>query len=358
MINLRHFLPAMLCLSLCSPLVFAEPDVQIVGQKNQPLAQNIRALRNHNFPSMPAMVTLLSMQLSSNAWTKLNLRTDLPEALTAAPIPPKQSVQLGMNQLPPLDQGRHGSCATFANAAALDAVLNQGDYISELCVLQLGNYLEKNGYGVSGWDGSMGPLVLHQMQAFGIVNKQTEQTHGCGGLTAYPGSSASKPETDISLTEYHTISEPLAESRVAWSSLLDAYQVFMDNTNADYTLQQVIQALNAGDRLTFGVLLFNPSEGVAGAVGKHQVTNDTWLLTPEIIKSIKNQGDFGGHEMIITGYDYNAIAIDPHGRQHKGLLTLRNSWGSGIGNQGDFYMTYDYFKTLAIEVQRIRSVKY
>jgi C1A family cysteine protease len=59
--------------------------------------------------------------------------------------------------------------------------------------------------------------------------------------------------------------------------------------------------------------------------------------------------------MIITGYDNNATAIDTQGRVHKGLLTLRNSWGNKVGDQGDFYMSYDYFKALALEVQRIRS---
>lgn len=60
--------------------------------------------------------------------------------------------------------------------------------------------------------------------------------------------------------------------------------------------------------------------------------------------------------MIITGYDDNAIAVDADGQPHHGLLTLRNSWGEAVGDHGNFYMSYDYFKILAIEVQRIRSI--
>ena len=126
--------------------------------------------------------------------------------------------------------------------------------------------------------------------------------------------------------------------------------------NPDTTLQNVKSALDAGDRLTFGVLLFGLDEGLAGAVGKHHSYNDSWVLTPEIIKDIEAHGEFGGHAMIITGYDDDATAIDSHGRSHKGLLTLRNSWGSQIGDKGDFYMSYDYFKTLTLEIQRIRQL--
>jgi C1A family cysteine protease len=57
--------------------------------------------------------------------------------------------------------------------------------------------------------------------------------------------------------------------------------------------------------------------------------------------------------MIITGYDDEAIAIDKLGHQHKGLFTLRNSWGSSVADKGNFYMSYDYFKTLAMEAYKI-----
>ena len=60
--------------------------------------------------------------------------------------------------------------------------------------------------------------------------------------------------------------------------------------------------------------------------------------------------------MIIVGYDDDAVAVDQQGRKYQGLFTLRNSWGQSIGDKGNFYMSYDYFKTLADEVQRIRHL--
>ena len=67
------------------------------------------------------------------------------------------SIDLGMNNVPVLDQGSHGTCVTFATTAAVDAVLGKGDYVSQLCNLELGATLEQFGYYPSGWDGSFGP---------------------------------------------------------------------------------------------------------------------------------------------------------------------------------------------------------
>ena len=111
-----------------------------------------------------------------------------------------------------------------------------------------------------------------------------------------------------------------------------------------------------GDRVTFGTLLLDFDLGTMGAVGKKGEHYDSWILTPEIARDIFLNPDFGGHEMVITGYDDQAVAIDDEGRTHQGLLTLRNSWGNNIGDKGDFYMSYDYFKLLVIEAQRIRHV--
>jgi len=46
------------------------------------------------------------------------------------------------------------------------------------------------------------------------------------------------------------------------------------------------------------------------------------------------KSEFSGHEMLITGYDDNAVAKDENGYEHRGLLTLRNSWGEDVGDHG------------------------
>jgi hypothetical protein len=299
-------------------------------------------------------ITLLKIHLSDKAREAINLRSEQDAQESSGALvngEESNSVQLGMNNVPVLDQGGHGTCATFANTAAVDAVINKGDYISQLCNLQLGRFFENNAYSPSGWNGSLGRIVLSQMDAFGIVSLQNQKTQGCGGLTAYP-LYGSDPEGEISLADFHKMSEPLEDYGVYWSPILDIYQFFVDHTNTTKTLEEVKMSIRSGDRVTFGVLLPDYHLGVVGAVGRNHVRNDTWVLTPEIEQDIPVAE--AAHEMIITGFDDDAVAKDDQGREYKGILTLRNSWGSNIGDKGDFYMTYDYFKALVIEAQRIR----
>lgn len=79
------------------------------------------------------------------------------------------------------------------------------------------------------------------------------------------------------------------------------------------------------------------------------------MLLPEIEQDADQGLINAGHEMIITGYDDDAIVTGPYGTVNKGLLTLRNSWGSYAGDHGNYYMSYDHFKTLALEAQAIKE---
>lgn len=339
-----RYLPFLFSLSTC----FAQ-EIQIVGHFVQPVRKPTP--NNTTFSTPIQSISLLKIQLSSHARTAFLHRKHQVFHPTNSNLP--SQVQLGMNQVPTLNQGSHGTCVMFANTAALDAALNKGDYISQLCQLELGRYLENNGYSVSGWDGSWGLNMLNQINMFGFVNKKKQGSLGCDGLFEYPVNAPS-PDNEMPLVEYHALSEPLPQDLIGWSTLLDLYQVALDHTDMDQVLQQVKTALYAGDRLTFGVLFIDYNQGIAGAVGSYHETYDSWILTPEILADLNEDAEFAGHEMVITGYDDNAIAVDNQGRKHQGLLTLRNSWGNLIGDHGDFYMSYDYFKTLALEVQRIR----
>lgn len=333
-------------------------DIKIVGTIEQPLHSGKQEIAQVKVP----LVKLMKMELSAKAQKVLGKRASSilsqPNSLTAATGSnlPRQ-VQLGMNDVPVLNQGNHGSCVTFASSAAIDAALKKGDYISQLCQLELGRYLENNAYMPSGWDGSFGRLVLNQMLTHGIVSKDTQRTVGCGGLTEYP-IDGFDPTAEMSVADFHQLSENLTgdENAVVWTPILDVFDAFLERTDTSKTLNQVKTTLNAGDRVTFGVLLPALDMGLAGAVGKYHSENDAWVFTPEIARDmVLNPMLIGGHEMVITGYDDGAIAIDDHGRKHHGLLTLRNSWSERVGDNGDFYMSYDYFKVLVNEAQRIRG---
>lgn len=330
--------------------------VKIIGSIEQPvLSSNSFSLTEQ---SAVRSISLLNIQLSEKAQRTIQHRikktlNSNSATFTASTIP--EQLQLGMNNVPVLDQGSHGTCVTFANTAAIDAALNKGDYISQLCQLVLGRYLESNSYTFSGWDGSWGPTVLNQMNLFGIVSKEQQRAYGCAGLTEYP-MGGSNPMDKISLSEYHLLSEQIPDNRIAWTFLLEPNQATSDAPDMDKILNDIKIALNTGDRLTFGVLLLDFTQGMVGAVGTHRAKYDSWVLTPEIANDINDHTQFAGHEMIITGYDDHAIAADAQGRKYVGLLTLRNSWGTNIGDKGNFYMSYDYFKALTLEIQRIRHL--
>lgn len=343
---------------------FAQSDIEITTPIEKTVPVQVKPQTHGVYQSAPSQqVTLMGVNLSEQAWTKLDERigdiAQSPDTLKTPSCEGKRvgcfNTQLGMNNVPVLNQGRHGACATFANTAAIDATLGRGEYTSQLCHLQLGRKLEKYGYNPSGWNGSLGPIVLGQIQAFGIVSKRSEADTGCGGATSYP-SDDNLPGEEMSLKEFHKLSEQLPE-QFGWTSLLDVHNAFIDKTNPNHTLDAVKNSLRQKDRLTFGVLLFGFDKGVAGASGEYKVKNDTWVITPEITEDILKRKNYGGHEMIITGFNDFAVATDPHGYQHRGLLTIRNSWGNKIGNGGDFYMSYDYFKMLVMEVQRIRGAE-
>src|SRR5262245_37425480 len=80
-------------------------------------------------------VTLMNFKLSTKEKQNLfqRLSTNKYDATLATVDKLPSKIDLGMNRVPVLDQGRHGSCVTFAVTAALDAELGKGDYISQLC---------------------------------------------------------------------------------------------------------------------------------------------------------------------------------------------------------------------------------
>jgi hypothetical protein len=302
-------------------------------------------------------VTVLKVKLSNQELRALEYRKPLKSStrsLTASRFP--AAIQLGMNGVPVLNQGRHGSCVTFADSAAIDAVLGQGDYISQLCNLELGSHLAKNGYIPSGWDGSYGPVILEQMMHFGVISKDTQKTKSCASVNEYPLVDGNNTGNEMMLSEFKSVSENLT-GKVFWTHLFSNDQIFDWKTAAPEKMQEVLgnvkHALVNGHRLTIGTFLILQHGCRAGACATHHAAKDTWALTSTLETP---PYDVGGHELVITGYDDNAFAYDDQGGKHQGLLTLRNSWGADVGDNGNFYMSYDYFVKYANEVQEIIDI--
>lgn len=194
-------------------------------------------------------------------------------------------------------------------------------------------------------------MVLDQFFKYGVVSIDSQKEYGCGGMKDYPVWStktgkAMKPE------KYTDLSESI-DDKYEWVSLLDLNYSFNDDYDGDEVIHRVKKELNNNHRVTFGVLL-DVNYGSNGAVGSYKSGYDTWMLTPEIEEDVINDSIDAGHEMIIVGYDDNAIVRSYNGVENKGLFILRNSWGTFAGDHGNYYMTYDHFKLLTLEAQTIK----
>ncbi len=307
------------------PKIVLLQRVKLSAKAKQALVRRVQQIRQLKFKS----------KISSN------IKNSYPDVL-----------DLGMNGTPVLDQGLHGSCVTFASAGAFDAVIGKGHYISELCALTLGNYIAtKYTNYPSGWSGSTGTLVLNQFFSFGIISLEKQKSSGCGGLYYYPSQDPYQEGSPMTIDEYLSLSENVAND-YTWQSILTQKDAFSENYNSNKTIDDVKAELNKGNRLIFGTLL-DINYGNNGAVGTYHKSHDTWMLTPEIAKEVEDLDT--GHQMIIIGYDDNAIIRSNSGAENKGLFILRNSWGSSAGDHGNYYMTYEHFKAMTDEVQLIKK---
>jgi C1A family cysteine protease len=327
---------------------------------NQLVQGENSALVNNSAPAFK-QISLMHIELSDAAKKYLATSADKnnSELLSVADSSLPPAVSDGMNDVPVLDQGQHGTCVTFATSGALDAAYGKTDYISQLCNLSLGSYLEKKDSSYpSGWEGSWGDLVIDQIKKYGIISMTYQKQYGCGSATkklkAYPAD-ASSTGYPMSVASFAKHSEQMMKD-IYSKELLNHNNAYSSRANMDAVLTNVKTALSLGHRVTFGTLLdVNGSlQMINGAAGTyHNASNDAWVVTPQVKKDAKAQNIDAGHEMIITGYDDNAVIAGPKNTKHKGVLTLRNSWGTEAGDQGEYYMSYEYFKLLANEAHEI-----
>lgn len=282
----------------------------------------------------------MTRRLEQQNWPLHDVDTDFPK-----------KVQLGMSNVPVLDQGIHGSCVVFAVTAALDAALNRGDYISQLCLLQLGNYLENQDQGTSGWDGSNLSAIVERIDKHGIISIAKQHRYGCAGARLYPSyfftpTQGMSPEE---YAQYHT--QPIGQV-LNWHFLLK-YRRYGKGVPDPGLVQKMKIALNSGSRLVIATLL--PGAGVfsLGTYGTHHYNRDTWVLTHAIAQDLLYSKKISGHAMVIIGYDDDAVAKDNAGHIHRGLFKLRSSWSALVGDWGDFYMSYDYAAVLVRQILQI-----
>jgi hypothetical protein len=231
------------------------------------------------------------------------------------------AIDLGMANVPVLDQGADGTCVTFATTAALDAKLKKGDYIDQQCSLALNKYL-----GNDYWHGAYNATqILVPLKKYGIIAKGS-----CFG-SKYPNSSQK-----ISPGIYQTKSNTSFSNSILYS--------YSGTANLDI----VKSALRKGYRLAIGTSLSSTGDPISVSgfnmtVNGKQTLGGLWACQQPGNTENYCAKQRSGHEVIIIGYD-----------DKQQLLKIRNSWGNKVGDNGDFYMTYSFFNAMVSDHTEIR----
>lgn len=266
---------------------------------------------------------------------------------------------IGMNGEPVLDQGNWGTCATFATTGAINAIypLSYNARISQLCNLEVGRTLKNGDDG--GWDGSTGETVLKQVNQYGYIDLSYQKHKGCGGLKKYP-IDGGKNGKAMPIAQF-TAHSQMHFTEKDWTPIIPETPDFkpLTPTQADIAITNIKTAINLGYRVIFGTLI-DPNVGDVGTAGTYDgADQDAWVMIPQIQRDLKKNIEMEGHEMIIDGYDDTACADVKYKHQAKGtekqcgLFHLRNSWGFDAGDDGDYYMSYAYFKLMVMDAHAL-----
>ena len=351
----------MLVFVVSSEWVLAQDSVSISGLKMLTIPRTPSPMVDRGLMSQPSRsllkpVSVLALRLSDASKHQFAHSIHILAYEMKWPLKTShhsKAVQLGMNNVPVLNQGEHGSCMTFASTAAIDAALGKGDYVSQLCLLDLNQYLHHRAYLQQGWNGAWGHEIYGQIAMFGIVPKSIQSAGGCLGRIEYP-LRYEEMRDELSLSAYHQLSEPIQAYGLSFHPLMASDQINLNLSDRTKILNQIKTIIEQGERVTCTMLLMGQSREDGSPLGTHHVNKDTWVLLPSMAEQILHDQESAGHAFVISGYDDQAIATDQSGQVHRGLLTLRNSWGSRVGDQGDFYVSYNYFKAALLEAHHIK----
>ena len=306
------------------------------------------AVRN----STPITIQLPSIQLSTIEKQTLKTRMSIP--YTAMPMAQELPIahHLNMHHTPVLDQGMHGSCVMFAVTGVLNSLLHGGDFISQLCQLELGSYLAIHDKSpVSGWDGAWADTTLSHIDKYGVISKRHQEQSGCADVYQYPIDNPNNQGSPMSTAQFTEHSFPIG-NMIEWTPLITQQDSLYNthNTPANF-VWMIKESLAKGHFITMGFLIDDNIPG-AGTQGHYKAEYDTWMMTPEIYNDAMRDAISSAHEIIIIGYDDSIQVKDDEGHSNTGVFILRNSWSEEAGDQGNYYMTYDYFSHLVLDAMQ------
>ena len=233
--------------------------------------------------------------------TKLKLQDDVPS-----------SIDLSAYCSPIESQGQLNSCSANAAIGLLEYFENRayGSYVngSRLFLFKVGRNLEKQ----EGLGGIQLRTAMKGMATFGVPPEEY-----------WPY------DPDKVADEPSAFCYAFAQD---YKSIL-YYKLGKDGDGAG-RLKIIKTYLASGYPSMFGFRVFN--------MGEHpkqpKYNGEIWFPA-------KRQKPSGGHALVAVGYDDNKEIHDGTGKVvQKGALKVRNSWGTGWGDQGYGWMAYDYIR--------------
>ncbi|MDQ2993721.1 MAG: C1 family peptidase [Pseudomonadota bacterium] len=368
-------------LALSSALSFAatNPNVMHVPIPLPPLANlKTRSAAVQTVSVLPVKLSPAFLELQRTRSVQPNsMMTRATGTRNALPT----RINLTMNKVPILNQGEYGTCVIFAFTAAIDAALGKGDYVSQVCLLQLSSHLADYSYWGNAWDGSLSHWTIAQIRQYGIISKADEKNGVCNDMRDYPlHYNESHLQQKMSLIDYHKYSQNVlsynSRGGVAIEPQLlfkfanyydydkfDKYITLSNNTDGwvtpEESLTAVRKALAEGNRVVLGVLLHADYMWS----GRNKVLHDTWFADKALKQAFKNQNNsaneaiWGYHEVVLYGYDDTVTVTNAKGEKQKGVFLVRNSWGTITPCKGVEFMTYDYFKLMADDAYSMYTSK-
>lgn len=132
---------------------------------------------------------------------------------------------------------------------------------------------------------------------------------------------------DESLWPYDVSKFTVNPPPVAWSAA-SAHKVTSYHAIADGDLETMKSAIVGGYLVGFGFSVYD-------YMLSQQMAATGYLPLPGSGEKLQ-----GGHAVALVGYDDNLA--NPRKPTEKGAFLVRNSWGTGWGQQGYFWMAYDY----------------
>jgi len=228
---------------------------------------------------------------------------------------------LGMNATPVLDQGEHGTCATFVTSALLDTTINRGDYIDQQCLLALGHSL---GYSKI-WNFAVVKDIFSLFKSYGLVPKNNCYGH------KYPNTSQY-----ITEEEYLKVSD---QKTLGETNLLSIEFSSIDSITKQIDLGKrvILNFAFSADHNTVDPIFINGFD--ISIDGSKKKNGGLWACAQKSFKQKLCSRHLSGHYGLIIGYD-----------DKQRLLKIRNSWGENYADNGDFYMTYEFALAMGLNL--------